>query len=123
NLLELYDRTIEREYQTFEKKPFTLRMHTSERPMLERHVPKLLDEAYRAMAARYRVEPKRPIQFELYADADDFAVRTSGLPGLGLQGVCFGHVVTAVSPKAGPYNWGQILWHELAHVFHLQLSK
>lgn len=123
NLLELYDRTIEREYQTFEKKPFTLRMHTSERPMLERHVPKLLDEAYRAMAARYRFEPKRPIQFELYADADDFAVRTSGLPGLGLQGVCFGHVVTAVSPKAGPYNWGQILWHELAHVFHLQLSK
>src|SRR5690606_31310594 len=36
---------------------------------------------------------------------------------------CFGHVVTAVSPKAGPFNWGQILWHELAHVFHLQLSR
>ncbi|HKY05859.1 MAG TPA: Gfo/Idh/MocA family oxidoreductase, partial [Blastocatellia bacterium] len=22
-----------------------------------------------------------------------------------------------------PFNWGQITWHELAHVFHLQLSK
>jgi cellulose synthase operon protein C len=123
NTLELYDRTIDREYETFESAPFTFRMHRSERPILERHVPKMLHDARRRMSRRYGFEPKRPIQIELYAEADDFAVRTSGLPGLGLQGVCFGHVVTAVSPKAGPFNWGQILWHELAHVYHLQLSR
>ena len=33
------------------------------------------------------------------------------------------NVVTALSPKAAPFNWGQIIWHELSHVFHLQLSK
>jgi tetratricopeptide (TPR) repeat protein len=32
-------------------------------------------------------------------------------------------VITALSPRGGPFNWGQITWHELAHVFHLQLSK
>jgi cellulose synthase operon protein C len=123
NTLELYDRTIDREYEVFESAPFTFRMHRSERPILERVVPELLHEARRAMSKRYGFEPRRPIQIELYAEADDFAVRTSGLPGLGLQGVCFGHVITAVSPKAGPFNWGQILWHELAHVYHLQLSR
>ena len=40
-----------------------------------------------------------------------------------MQGVCFGKVVTAISPRGGPFNWGNITWHELAHVFHIQLSR
>ena len=58
---------------------------------------------------------------------DDFAVRTVGLPGMiGALGACFGRVVTIDSPKARPpgdFNWEPTLWHELAHVITLQLSK
>ncbi len=28
-----------------------------------------------------------------------------------------------MSPRAEPFNWGNVLWHELAHVFAIQLSK
>jgi tetratricopeptide (TPR) repeat protein len=32
-------------------------------------------------------------------------------------------VVTAISPSAGDFNWAEVIWHELAHVHHLQLSN
>jgi tetratricopeptide (TPR) repeat protein len=44
---------------------------------------------------------------------------------LGALGACFGRVVTLDSPTArepGTFNWGETLWHELAHVITLQLS-
>jgi Tfp pilus assembly protein PilF len=37
--------------------------------------------------------------------------------------VCFGQVVTAMSPTVGDINWGMVLWHELAHIFAIQLSN
>jgi len=53
-------------------------------------------------------------------------VRTIGLPGMiGALGACFGRVVTLDSPRARPpgeFNWGETLWHELAHVITLQMS-
>ena len=45
---------------------------------------------------------------------------------LGALGACFGRVVTIDSPKARPpgtFNWGETLWHEMAHVITLQLSN
>jgi tetratricopeptide (TPR) repeat protein len=63
----------------------------------------------------------------MFPKHDDFAVRTVGLPGfIGALGACFGRVVTLDSPKARPpgdFNWAPTLWHELAHVMTLQLSK
>ena len=38
-------------------------------------------------------------------------------------GVCFGQVITAMSPATGDINWGMVLWHELGHVFAIQLSN
>jgi predicted Zn-dependent protease len=63
------------------------------------------------------------LRVELYADRAQFSVRTTGLPDAGIQGVSFGKVITGLSPRGGPFNWGQIVWHELSHVFHLQLSN
>jgi tetratricopeptide (TPR) repeat protein len=59
----------------------------------------------------------------MYTSREQFSVRTSGLPNIGIQGVCFGRVVAAISPNAEPFNWGNVLWHELGHVFAIQLSK
>jgi hypothetical protein len=72
---------------------------------------------------RYGFTPSIPTTLELYADRTDYAIRTVGLPDLGALGVCFGRVVTAMSPATGDINWGMVLWHELGHVFAIQLSK
>src|SRR5262249_51502662 len=66
---------------------------------------------------------KTPITVELYTDETDYSVRTVGLPNLGALGVCFGQVITAMSPSNGDINWGMVLWHETAHVFAIQLSN
>ena len=52
-----------------------------------------------------------------------YAVRTVGLPDIGVAGVCFGRVITALSPTNHAFNWGMVLAHELAHVFAIQLSR
>lgn len=123
NTLNLYDKTIATDYVTVDGKPFKLRYHRDEKPMLERYVPRMLEEAWSSMVKRYGFTPKNPVFIELYADAEHFSVRTSGLPNVGIQGVCFGETLAAMSPSAGAFNWGNVLWHELAHVFAIQLSN
>ncbi len=74
---------------------------------------------------RYGFEPKLPVTIELYPNHDDFAVRTAGLPGIGLLGVTFGYLVAMDSPSgraAGDFHWGSTLWHEMAHVFTLSVT-
>lgn len=123
NTLNLYDDVIVNDYAVFDAPPFRFRMHKEERQLLQRYVPPVLNEAYRSMVRRYGMTPEGPLRFELYGANEHFSVRTAGLPNVGVQGVCFGKVVTAISPMGGPFNWGQITWHELAHVFHIQLSN
>ena len=123
NTLNLYDQVIGQQYVDFSAPPFVIRLHKDERAALEPYLVPMLRRAYEDMKKRYRFTPEGPIRIELYAKPEHFSVRTTGLPNVGVQGVCFGRVVTALSPRGGPFNWGQITWHELAHVFHLQLSK
>jgi tetratricopeptide (TPR) repeat protein len=123
NTLNLYDQVIAREYEEFSSPPFRIRLHKTERAILEPYLTALLAKAYADMRARYGITPEGPLRVELYADREQFSVRTTGFPHVGVQGVSFGKVVTGLSPRGGPFNWGQIVWHELSHVFHLQLSK
>ena len=93
--------------------------------MREQAIP-LAKEALAALSKRYQFTPKGPLLIEMFPKHDDFAVRTIGLPGMiGALGACFGRVVTLDSPRArtpGEFNWGETLWHELAHVITLQMS-
>lgn len=123
NLLNFYERTLPAEYVTEADGPFRIRYHREERAILRRFVPQLLRRAWDDMVRRYGFTPEGPISIELYADAEHFSVRTAGVPEIGVQGVCFGRVVTALSPRGGPFNWAQIVWHELAHVFAVQRSR
>ena len=123
NTLNLYDEVIGPHYEDFTEGPLTFRMHREERPVLGRYAPQLLRRAWDDMRRRYGFTPEGPVRIEMFNDVDHFSVRTTGLPNLGVQGVCFGKVVTAISPAGGPFNWGQITWHELAHVFHIQASR
>lgn len=123
NLLELWDRTLIPSYERVEAAPFVFRLHREERAVMAPTLGATLGPAYEDMRRRYGFTPTTPIHLEMFSDPQHFSVRTSGLPNLGVQGVCFGQVVTAYSPRAGPFNWAQITWHELAHVFHIQLSR
>ncbi|MFO0756896.1 MAG: tetratricopeptide repeat protein [Byssovorax sp.] len=123
NTLNLFEKDIPSEYVTTTGTTFNIRYAKEEKAVLERYVPQMLEEAFASMVKRYGFTPQTPVGIELYADSQHFSVRTSGLPNVGIQGVCFGHTLAAMSPGAGPFNWGNVLWHELGHVFAIQLSK
>ena len=125
NLLMLLD-TLE-PFQTITDGDIEFRLHPDEAPVMSQYAPQLAREALDALSERWAFTPKGPILVEMFPRHDDFAVRTLGLPGmLGALGACFGRVVTLDSPKARPpgtFNWGETLWHEMAHVITLQLSN
>jgi tetratricopeptide (TPR) repeat protein len=91
--------------------------------------PYFEDELKRAMttyAEKYKMTLPGPVQVEVYANHDDFAVRTYGLPGLGALGVTFRTVIAMDSPsgrKPGSFNWAATLWHELDHVYVLTATN
>ncbi|HEX8791331.1 MAG TPA: hypothetical protein VF765_10315 [Polyangiaceae bacterium] len=124
NTLErLYKNWIPNEYDSVPAGIFDIRYPKAERPVLERYAPRMLAEAWGRMKVHYMFTPTVPVHVEMYGSRDQFSVRTSGLPNIGIQGVCFGHVVAAMSPGSEPFNWGNVLWHELGHVFAIQISK
>jgi tetratricopeptide (TPR) repeat protein len=104
---------------------FQLVLHRDDNELLGEYLHDLADQAYQRFTTRYRHEPENPVRIELYPEHADFSVRSVGLAGVGLLGVCFGPVVAMDSPAARPrsaFNWGSTLWHELAHVFHLSMT-
>jgi Tfp pilus assembly protein PilF len=123
NTLNLYEQTIATSYDLVSDNVFNIRYPKDEERVLSRYLPRLLGEAWGSMKARYDFAPTTPVQVELYGSREQFSVRTSGLPNIGIEGVCFGHVLAAMSPKSEPFNWGNVVWHELGHVFAIQLSR
>ena len=102
-----------------------LRLHKDEAPVLDAYVTGLVADSVRAFTERYQFELKEDVVVELYPEHDDFAVRTLGLPGIGLLGVAFGYLVAMDSPsgsREGEFHWGTTLWHEIAHIFTLEAT-
>lgn len=122
NTLDLFEQWIPREYTFSKSKNFKIRYHNDEKAILERYLEPLLEEAFADMVERYGFRPKTPVVIELFRSAEHYSVRTVGLPNLGALGVCFGQVITAMSPSVGDINWAMVLWHELSHVFAIQIS-
>jgi tetratricopeptide (TPR) repeat protein len=103
-----------------------LQLHKKESAALGPYVEQLARQSIAAFSQRYGYTLAEPVTIEIYPDHDDFAVRTAGLPGIGLLGVTFGHLVAMDSPsgrKAGDFHWGSTLWHEMAHVFTLSATQ
>jgi hypothetical protein len=76
------------------------------------------------LAARYGFTPG-PTRIEVFRRFEDFSVRSVGFSGFPALGVCFGPVVTAVSPLSelrGTFSWARTSYHEFTHVIHLGLS-
>lgn len=122
NTLELMDRADT--FATLNEGRFTLAAPGRDAQVLAPILFPLAEAAYDALAERYGHEPRTPVRIEFYDRRDDFSVRTVGLVGVDIVGVSFGPVVSLVSPADmdGPLNWGSVLWHELAHTFHMSMS-
>jgi tetratricopeptide (TPR) repeat protein len=125
NTLDLLD-TFEN-YETNEEDPrFLFVLHGRESALLQPYIEAIAAEAYEALVERYGgYEPPLPIRIEVYPSHADFSVRTVGLAGMGALGVTFGSLLAMDSPAARPvgeFNWASVLWHELAHVFHLGIT-
>jgi len=123
NLLNLFDDVLAKQYVFVKTAHFRLRVHRAEKDLILRTVAPLLEQAYGIYVKKYRFTPSAPITIELFREKEHYEIRTVGVPGLGALGVCFGRVITSVSPLRGAFNWGQVLWHELNHVFTIQLSR
>jgi tetratricopeptide (TPR) repeat protein len=123
NTLDLFEDYIPREYSFAQSRVFKLRYHNEEKPLYRRYIEPLLEQAFADMVKRYGFQPRTPVVVELFRNADHYSVRTIGLPNLGALGICFGQVITAMSPSVGDINWAMVLWHELSHVFAIQLSN
>lgn len=125
NLLKMLD-GLDR-FDVLREGNLIIKLDPKEAPVMREYVGPLAGRALATFAAKYQFTPRGPILIEMFPRHDDFAVRTMGLPGMiGALGACFGRVVTIDSPKARPpgdFNWEPTLWHELAHVITLQLSK
>ena len=109
-----------------EKPEVILRLHKDEAAYLKPYVMEVAEQSIETFSKKYRFRLKEPVQVELYPDHDDFAVRTMGMPGIGLLGVTFGYLIAMDSPSGRPpgqFHWGTTLWHEIAHVFTLEATN
>jgi tetratricopeptide (TPR) repeat protein len=125
NLLALLDKL--EKFDVVQDGDLTFKFDPNETKVLREYAIPLAHEALTKLSAAYQFTPKGPILIEIFPIHDDFAVRNLGLPGLvGALGACFGRVVSMDSPRAkapGDFSWQATLWHELAHVVTLQMSK
>jgi tetratricopeptide (TPR) repeat protein len=121
NMLKVFD-TLDT-YATLESDNFKVHMSERDASILWPYLEPLLEEAWDTLTAKYGFEPEGPVLIEVFENTEDFAVRSVGLPDIGpLVGICFGKVITLISPDTLSANWQEIVWHEFMHVITLQMT-
>lgn len=121
-VLEVYDKVMP-EYSFKEYERFKLRAKNNEFTIVDLFAAPVIEQAMQIYDTKYDFQPDANLAIELYPDAQTFSIRSLGIPYIGAHGLCFGPLVTMHSPSEGNFNWHKVLWHEMAHVYHLQLSN
>ena len=122
NMLKVFD-TLEG-YTTQESGHFKVHMSENDAHILWPYLEPLLEESWDTLTVKYGFEPEGPILIEIFENTEDFAVRSVGLPDIGpLVGICFGKVITLISPDTLSANWQEIVWHEFMHIITLQMTN
>ena len=125
NTLRVLDKLKDFSVERATSPDIVMRLDRKESGAMRPYVEKVVRDSISTFSRRYGFQPKQPVNIELYPNHDDFAVRTAGLPGIGLLGVTFGYLVAMDSPSGrstGDFHWGSTLWHEMAHVFTLSVT-
>lgn len=125
NLVNLRDQLLK--FSMIRSDHFIVRMEALEAELYGARVLAHLEEAHETLCLKYSVDIPGPVTVEIFPRKNDFAVRTFGMPGAdGFLGVCFGPVITAISPAAQgetPTNWESVLWHEFCHTVTLTKTR
>ena len=124
NSLRLMD--TYKDYVKFKTPKTTLVLNKKEADLLKLYFQPEFERALATYEKKYKFKLSKPVQLEVYPNHDDFAVRTLGIPGLGILGVTFGYVVAMDSPSArkpGQWHWDSTMWHELSHVYVLEMTN
>mgnify|MGYP006154288337 CR=1 FL=1 len=122
NMLTVFDTLAT--YTTMESEHFKVRMSEHDADILWPYLEPLLEEGWNTLTEKYNYEPESPVLIEIFEKTEDFAVRSVGLPDIGpLVGICFGKVITLISPDTLSANWQEIVWHEFMHVITLQMTN
>ncbi len=124
NTLRLLDSLDQ--FVTYTSPTAVIRISPEEAAVLTPYAVDLIQRAQAEMEVRYQFKLQRPVVVELYRHHADFAVRTDGLPGIGILGASFGDVVVMNGPSAqsaDDFDWVNALWHELAHVYTLNATE
>lgn len=122
NVRKLFRDTIDSKYVDVDDAKVSIRLPREHHELVVPHVREAARRAKAALDHRYGIDPGK-LRLEVFADPDDFAIRTVGVPSLGALGVCFGPVITLVGPYHGTHNFAQVVWHELAHTYAIELSR
>ena len=112
-------------YVTFKSPSTIVILHKKEADLLKPYIESEAQKCIRTYEAKYHFKLEKPVQVEVYPDHADFAVRTLGMPNIGALGVTFNYSVALDSPSArkpGDFHWGTTLWHEMSHVFTLNMT-
>jgi len=113
---------LEHDVETFADLSFSWTPQAAE--VLRTYLVPFYRDAREELAQRYGYTPE-PTRIEFFDRHMDFSVRSTGFQGFPALGVCFGPVVTAVSPVSamrGSFSWARTSFHEFTHVIHLGLS-
>lgn len=124
NSLKLLDSL--KNFVTFKTDNTIVKLHKKEADLLKIYFEDELRKCIRVYEKKYKMKLPRAVQLEVYPDHEDFAVRTMGMPGVGILGVTFGDVVAMDSPSGrtpGSFHWASTLWHEMSHVFVLVATR
>ncbi len=124
NTLKLMDSY--KNYDTFRTPTTVLRFGKKESALLLPYFQEQLDKALATYEKKYKYKLPGPVQVEVYPNHPDFEIRTMGMPGLGALGVTFDSVVAMDSPNSrtpGSFHWASTMWHELSHVYVLNMTK
>jgi tetratricopeptide (TPR) repeat protein len=78
NTLDLLDSI--RDYQDTIRGPFLVKSAPTETGALSGYAADLLEEAHKKLTSKYKFTPRAPISVEVFANHEDFAVRSLGLP-------------------------------------------
>lgn len=122
NMVELYEKVMP-DYEFTEYPGFRLRAARHENDAINALVAPVVIDAKRLYDQKYNHTTDPYLAVEVYPSAETFAVRSVGLPNVSPHGICFGRVVVSRSPSEGNFNWKQVMWHEMAHVYHIQVSN
>jgi len=124
NSLQLLD--LLAKFQTYPGGAFVLKLDKKEGELLRPYFQAEMERILATYQKKYKMTLNAPVQVEVYPNHADFEVRAIGLPGLGALGVTFGHTVSMDSPSGRPpgeFHWASTLWHEMSHVFTLQMTN